>query len=374
LAIVMGVLLPSQVTAEVAVRLVADDQPHIEVSGIPADAMAALAGDRADQSALASLLTVHVVEGTRPSVAPVIGDYSVDRGRLIFVPRFPLKPGLQYRVVFDPAGLPRDSARLTNRVEAVVSLPAPPREKATNVSAIYPSADVLPENQLKFYIQFSAPMSRGDSYRHIRLLDGNGTHVEAPYLELGEELWDQSGTRLTLLLDPGRVKHDLKPHVEVGAVLVQGRAYTLHVMNTWRDAQGVLLGNEPRKKFRVTSPDVRQPDPRRWKLTLPAAGTRKPLVVELDEPLDHALLQHAIQVAPSGSPNINGEVSIDQRETRWTFTPATPWNEGDYQLVIDSTLEDLAGNSIERPFEVRSQRDKSARSGRTTIEFAVKRN
>ena len=36
----------------------------------------------------------------------------------------------------------------------------------------------------------------------------------------------------------------------------------------------------------------------------------------------------------------------------WSFVPEKPWAAGRYSLVIDTTLEDLAGNSIGRPFEV----------------------
>ncbi len=51
-------------------------------------------------------------------------------------------------------------------------------------------------------------MSRGDSYRHIQLRDAKGKAVELPFLELGEELWNPDMTRLTLFIDPGRVKRE----------------------------------------------------------------------------------------------------------------------------------------------------------------------
>jgi hypothetical protein len=42
---------------------------------------------------------------------------------------------------------------------------------------------------------------------------------------------------------------------------------------------------------------------------------------------------------------------VSQSETTWQWIPDSPWKEGAYALVIDSVLEDLAGNSLERPFE-----------------------
>ena len=34
------------------------------------------------------------------------------------------------------------------------------------------------------------------------------------------------------------------------------------------------------------------------------------------------------------------------------FIPAEPWRPGEYQLLVDTVLEDLAGNHIGRPFDV----------------------
>jgi hypothetical protein len=43
---------------------------------------------------------------------------------------------------------------------------------------------------------------------------------------------------------------------------------------------------------------------------------------------------------------------VIREETRWRFTPKAPWKAGTYHLVAETTLEDLAGNNLERPFEV----------------------
>ena len=101
---------------------------------------------------------------------------------------------------------------------------------------VYPTSDRLPENQLKFYVHFSAPMSRGDSYRYIHLLESENGEVDLPFLELGEELWSQDGTRLTVFFDPGRIKRGLKPREEVGPSLEEGKSYTLRIDADWPDA------------------------------------------------------------------------------------------------------------------------------------------
>jgi hypothetical protein len=43
---------------------------------------------------------------------------------------------------------------------------------------------------------------------------------------------------------------------------------------------------------------------------------------------------------------------VGRGEREWRFRPAAPWRAGPHQLLVDTLLEDLAGNSIGRPFEV----------------------
>jgi hypothetical protein len=49
---------------------------------------------------------------------------------------------------------------------------------------------------------------------------------------------------------------------------------------------------------------------------------------------------------------VDGSLTVGAHETCWGFTPRKPWTAGKYHLVANKRLEDLAGNSIGRPFEV----------------------
>jgi hypothetical protein len=278
------------------------------------------------------------------SESPLFGETIFDERGQAFVPRFPLKPGVEYRVVFQ-----RPHA---GRVEKSFTLPAPAPSPPTVVRAVFPSRDALPENLLKFYLHFSAPMSRREAYQRVRLLDGSGKPVELPFLEIGEELWNREATRLTLLFDPGRIKRGLKPREDSGPALEEGKSYTLVVDAAWPDAEGQPLKQGFRKSFRVIAPDEKQPDPKAWKLSLPKAGTSEPLAVTFNEPLDEAMLHHALAVVDSADTPVAGRIDIDREETRWRFHPAVAWSPGRHALVVDGVLEDLAGNNLERPFEV----------------------
>jgi hypothetical protein len=49
---------------------------------------------------------------------------------------------------------------------------------------------------------------------------------------------------------------------------------------------------------------------------------------------------------------VAGKVSITDHERRWSLTPESPWPAARHFLVVETILEDAAGNSIGRPFEV----------------------
>src|SRR6185295_14504475 len=84
----------------------------------------------------------------------------------------------------------------------------------------------------------------------------------------------------------------------------------------------------------------------------PAPETRAPLVVDFDEPMEHALAIRLIDVATPAGKMLDGEVTFENQERRWLFTPEKPWSRGDHRLVIATTIEDLAGNNIGKTFDV----------------------
>jgi hypothetical protein len=281
----------------------------------------------------------------------LLGSYHVEAGVLRFKPRFPLAKGTRYRIVFRPERLPGRAADKGEPVEVVLSLPRPAKA-AARLTHVYPSRDALPENQLKFYLHFSAPMSRGEAYRRVHLLDERGKEVERPFLELDQELWDHDGRRFTLFFHPGRIKRGLRPREEDGPTLEEGKRYTLVIDREWADADGDPLKETFRKSFRALAPDDTPPDQKTWKLQAPTAGGRAPLVVTFPEPLDHGLLQHSLWVTDAAGRKVPGTVKVTAEETRWELTPEKAWPAGMYELVADTRLEDLAGNGIGRPFEV----------------------
>lgn len=282
---------------------------------------------------------------------PLLGTYIVEGGIVQFTPQFDLDPGIRLRGLLRLSKLPGFDSK-ARTLTASHRIPETRMAPSTLVAAVYPSASELPENLLKFYIHFTAPMSRGRVYDHIRLLRENGKAVELPFLELDEELWSPDMKRLTLFIDPGRIKREVKPLQEIGPSLETGKLFQLVIEPTIKDANGADLKSRHMKSFRVSPPDRTPIDTATWKLELPAAGTKDPLRVLFPKPMDHAISQRVISVHSTSGSQMEGTVSLGHQEREWRFQPETKWAAGDHNLLILTTIEDLSGNNIGKAFEV----------------------
>jgi hypothetical protein len=148
------------------------------------------------------------------------------------------------------------------------------------------------------------------------------------------------------------VKRDLLPNLEVGSPLREGSSYTLVVDRGWPDAGGRPLREDFHKPFSVGAPDHETPSEKTWQVTAPKAGSLDPLVVRFPEPMDQALLVRVIDITTPTGVKVAGSIEVDEQETRWRFRPDEPWKPGDYVIDAATILEDLAGNTLVRPFEV----------------------
>jgi hypothetical protein len=366
---------PKPATSHPILRLSGEKEPAIEVGGLATAELQALTRLEWTPEQWQRLLAVYVAHNDKEAKRPAMfGSYRIAKDVLRFEPRFPLVRGVSYRVVFHPTNLPGHAGSTEQAIDKVLLLPKLKPAAPTAVAHVYPSKDELPENQLKFYLHFSAPMSQGEAYEHIRLLRSDGTADETAFLELPQELWDRDGKRFTLFLDPGRVKRGLKPREDVGPVLEAGKCYTLAIDRAWKDAEGNPLKESYRKTFRVLPPDETQLDPKTWKLETPAADTMTPLAMTSPKSLDHALLHRLLWIEDEGGATVAGTIAVTHAETCWRFTPSKPWKSGRYYLVADPRLEDLAGNSIGRAFEVEERRSNEGekKNEMVRLPFAVR--
>ncbi len=354
---------PSPAVSETLPRIelnqTASESATVDVVGLPAADVSRLSEATLTRDQWTALLRVTVGgQGGGSDQPAVLGSYGIVDRTLRFTPQFPFDPGQRYDVAFDPSRLPLSApgppahAWRAHRVEAAVELPAPARTEATRVVGVFPSGGEVPENQLRMYIVFSAPMGLRGGSEHIRLVDQTGRSVDDPFLPLDVDLWNEDRTRYTLLFDPGRVKRGIRPNEEMGRALIVGQRYTLEVDEVWRDGSGQKLAAPFRREFRVAPAEEHAIDPATWRIDSPSAGTREPLVVTFPRPLDYGLLQRAVAVSTARRDRVPGDIRIEAGETRWRFVPHTAWRSGEYRLIASSALEDVAGNRIGRPFEV----------------------
>ena len=261
---------------------------------------------------------------------------------LLFEPRFSLQDGIRYRARLQLDGL---------TVQAELFRELEPKIPTTLVEKVYPTGARLPENLLKFYVHFSNPMAMRNVYEHVHLRDEEGRELVQPFLEIREELWDPQGKRLTLLLDPGRIKRGLVPNVENGSILCKGGRYALVIDAALQDAQGQPLVRSFRKEFIAVESDHRQPRIEDWKIELPKVGSLHPLIIRFGESLEQAIATRGIQLYCNGVA-VEGEFSLREQESESVFQPMNAWRTGEFELRVNSTIEDLAGNSLRKPFEI----------------------
>lgn len=231
-------------------------------------------------------------------------------------------------------------ALLSGATTAFATCPAP---EAGRVD-IYPTAEVLPENLLRVYIYYPRAMAASAGLSDIRLIDAGGTPMDGVFLPTREDLWSQDRRRLTVLMDPGRVKTGLDAHEALGRALRSGQSYTLEVSGASLDASGCVLGQNTTFAFQVGQPDLDPPDPSEWTLSTPAVGSRDPLTVRLGSSHDHLSLAFRLRVLDAEGSIVPGQIGLSPGEDGWQFTPLAPWEAQPYSLAIEDSLEDLAGN------------------------------
>ena len=269
---------------------------------------------------------------------PVAGRYVIQGASLSFTSAFGFEPGQDYVV----------RIRISGEVERL--LPFRVKSQAAQIDAavtqIFPSGDTLPENVLRFYIHFSTPMTPHVAFDFIKLRDAPGNVDDAAFMRFKQELWNEDRKRLTVLMDPGRIKREVATNLELGPALREGQQYTLSVGGGWPSADGVSVLPAFSKEFTVTAPLRELPNVELWHATSPCRGTTEPLSITFDRPFDRHLLSRGIRVFGADGQVVDGMVYVDGGERTLSFTPNGPWTDANLSVVAAPELEDVAGNNF----------------------------
>jgi hypothetical protein len=335
-----------------------DTSPHgpcsVSVRCFAPDLIAFLASVPRPGDLLKSIFRLTVAQKALPSpevegLPDVSGRYLLVEDEVRFIPHFPFERDVKYRVSFDLRPLKPDVSQ-----EWTFEFTIPSDRESTapaTVANVFPSCGLLPENLLRFYVCFSNSMQRGRASEEISLLDSDGQPVADALYRPPLELWDRTMRRLTVLLDPGRLKRWVGPNVGLGPPLKAGQEYTLEIGSGMLDRHGRPLGKSFRKHFLV-SDSIREPIAiENWKVLAPVTGSREALLLTFPSPLDWALLLRTITIRSRDGSVIEGLIVVDQYEKRWSITPNSSWVPGTYQIHVGSDLEDVCGNDIAGPFD-----------------------
>jgi hypothetical protein len=161
--------------------------------------------------------------------------------------------------------------------------------------------------------------------------------VRDPFLVLSLELWSVDGRRLTVLMEPGRIKRGLGADPSHEPALVVGRTYSLVV---------TALGQTARHTFRVSDPVLEAVDETHWRLVSPTAGSLDPAVVHFDRVMDAALCEDEIGVLTPSGEVVKTRVSLAPDGTAARLIPSHPWRAGEHCLVVSERFEDVCGNRL----------------------------
>ena len=218
------------------------------------------------------------------------------------------------------------------------------------VIAIYPKTDSIPVNILRFYIQFSKPMQEMNILQHVHLTNSSNQDLTGVFYENQYELWNENRTMVTIIVDPGRVKTGLLANNKMGRAFDEGIKYSLTVDNSLLDFNDQKLGKSFTKTFVAVKEDRLAPDTKKWDLTLPKKNTKEEIEIHFNDKIDPISATTLIKIY-KGNKEIKGAILLKKKEKAWLFQPLNEWEIGEYQIVVNPRLEDIAANSLTQIFD-----------------------
>jgi hypothetical protein len=202
---------------------------------------------------------------------------------------------------------------------------------------ISPQARSLPANTLRFYIHFPKSGEAHFDRDHLWILDAEGREVPDPFLVLSQELWSVDGRRLTVLMEPGRIKRGMGADPSHEPAFVVGRTYSLVLE---------ALGQTVRHAFRVDDPILKPIDESFWHVDPPTAGSLDPIILHFDRVMDAESCQDEIGVMTATGQPVRTRISVELDGTSARIFPSQLWGEAEHVLVASERLEDVCGNRL----------------------------
>ena len=184
-------------------------------------------------------------------------------------------------------------------------------------------------------------------------------------------MWNENRTEVTLIVDPGRVKLGLLANNKMGRAFDVGKRYTLNIDSLLLDFNDQQLKENFIKSFIAVQEDIIAPDTKLWQLTLPKVNTQDVITIDFKDKIDHISAQTFIKVFQNDK-EIQGLISLSNEEQKYIFKPVKNWKKGSYQILVHSSLEDIAANSVNQVFDHKPPDFNPKNKENLTLNFIIK--
>lgn len=280
---------------------------------------------------------------------PVLGSYTISADQVVFKPRFLPDPNVSYQVSFTWKRLEAITEMKLDFSDLVetISFTSLLNDQA-EIIGIFPAADTLPANTLRFYIHFSSSMGFENPYDFIKLFDGKGDEITDPFVELPEGLWNENRTRLTVLFHPGRVKRGVGPNVKYGAILKESEKCTINISNQWLDGNGNPLKDGLTKEIIVSPAKRSKMNLDDWKIET-NCNQGCSILLTPHRLIDAEMSKRLIRIIDDQNQPIDFE--LEHVEGNILITSEDLVVTDEYSLIINPRLEDICGNTFLNSFD-----------------------
>jgi hypothetical protein len=206
---------------------------------------------------------------------------------------------------------------------------------------------------------------------HIKLTNKEGENITGVFYENQYELWDINRTKVTLIIDPGRVKTGLSANRLMGRAFVEGEEYTLTVDSLLLDFNDQQLARSFSKTFVAVKEDRTPPRVELWHYNVPKSKSKQKLVIDFNDKIDHISAQTLIRITYKGK-TVEGEILLKNQEQQSVFEPKKQWKKGTYKIKVSPSLEDIATNSMNQVFDHKVGDLKNTNRQNSIINFTIK--
>jgi hypothetical protein len=230
---------------------------------------------------------------------------------------------------------------------------------AENGIQVFPSANEIPANLLRFHLRFDDAPDVFDISTAIRLVDAYDVVVDHVFLDLNEGLWSADGLTLTLMLHPGRIKSGLIANHTLGNALHEQDQYELqirseHLCNLYYVDTGSPANAKNEwisiKRFTAIAAVDQAIDVNSLSFKTPKAHSLNSISITFPWNIDVLSAENCVGLSTALDLPVDVQIELGEAEKTIRFIPRHPWAKGPVKVHFSSEFEDVSGNRLSNAF------------------------